>query len=349
MVRAASVLVLSVLGTAGILLTAARYMPAHREPAQLGLQVAGPGPTLTISWNPEAVPDREVQMAELMIVDGGYAPTMVPLAVEELRRGSLNYVRSSGNVEVRLRLHRTDGKLQQHVARFLSGAPVVDEQRAAVTPVVTERPADSQVRAAEPLPVAPPAKREVKQENERARQRLTLVPPPQQERKAVQPLMAAADLPVSSTVLPQPALPTAQLPPPPPQPVQAQPAKPVAAAQKASGRAIWTGRLGPDGVLLIDRGRPSSGALSGRIPARMSRVRVHAADLVDSGIVVYAERSGVEAPSAANGWNLTTYRPDPKRARTVSVLEQPSAQNGYRLMVRAEGKPVTMVVIDWQE
>jgi hypothetical protein len=70
---------------------------------------------------------------------------------------------------------------------------------------------------------------------------------------------------------------------------------------------------------------------------------------VDSGIVVYADRSGVEPPSAANGWNLTTYRPDPKRSRSISVLEQPSPQNGYRLMVRAEGRPVTMIVIDWQE
>ena len=91
------------------------------------------------------------------------------------------------------------------------------------------------------------------------------------------------------------------------------------------------------------------GALNGHMPAKLSLARVHSADLVEAGIVVYGNSNLVEAPSASNGWNLTTYRADPKRANDLEILEHPSAQNNYRLMIRGQSRPVSVIVIDWQE
>lgn len=87
------------------------------------------------------------------------------------------------------------------------------------------------------------------------------------------------------------------------------------------------------------------------MPSRECRVRVYGGELRDSGLVVYTgsgpER--VEPPSAANGWNVTTFRPDSKRSRDVSVVEAPSQSNNWqRLIVRGE-RPVSVLVIDWEE
>jgi hypothetical protein len=80
---------------------------------------------------------------------------------------------------------------------------------------------------------------------------------------------------------------------------------------------------------------------------------VYPADLASSGIMVYTQdgtSSKVEPPSAGNGWNLTTYKQDSKRSRSLTVLEHPNPQNDYKkLLVRAEGRPITMLVIQWEE
>jgi len=95
------------------------------------------------------------------------------------------------------------------------------------------------------------------------------------------------------------------------------------------------------------------GTLSGPLPQGAASFKVYAADLGDSGIVVYsgaARRDAVEPPSSANGWNLTTYNPDKKRARSLSVLEYPGQQNGWkRLLIRSEDRNLSMLVIDWAE
>ena len=51
-------------------------------------------------------------------------------------------------------------------------------------------------------------------------------------------------------------------------------------------------------------------------------MRIYPADLRESGIMVYtqADKERIETPSAANGWNLTTYRPDAKRARDITAI-----------------------------
>jgi hypothetical protein len=81
-------------------------------------------------------------------------------------------------------------------------------------------------------------------------------------------------------------------------------------------------------------------------------VRVFPADLTPAGIVVYTDGSKqqVEPPGAANGWNLTMYRADPKRYRDVTVVEAPNQSNNWqKLMVRSEQRAVSMLVVEWEE
>ena len=81
-------------------------------------------------------------------------------------------------------------------------------------------------------------------------------------------------------------------------------------------------------------------------------MRIYPADLAESGIVVYTQESKqrVETPSAANGWNLTTYRPEAKRSRDITVMETPSTANNWqRLMIRSEQRAVSMLLIEWEE
>ena len=82
-------------------------------------------------------------------------------------------------------------------------------------------------------------------------------------------------------------------------------------------------------------------------------MRVYAADLADSGIVIYTNGSrpnAVEPPRPDNGWNLTTYAFDPKRSRGASVVEYPGPKNDWkRLLIRSEDRSITMLVIDWED
>ena len=105
-------------------------------------------------------------------------------------------------------------------------------------------------------------------------------------------------------------------------------------------------------ILLVDGRRPSAGALTGRMPSGPSRIQIYPADLAESGIVVYTQdnKQRIETPSAANGWNLTTYRPDGRRSHDITVLETPGVVNNWqRVMIRAEQRPVSMLVIEWEE
>jgi hypothetical protein len=54
-----------------------------------------------------------------------------------------------------------------------------------------------------------------------------------------------------------------------------------------------------------------------------------------------------ERASAQNGWNNTTFTLDPKRAAGVKVIEQPSAQNGYKLVLESSPK-VSVVILEWR-
>ena len=103
---------------------------------------------------------------------------------------------------------------------------------------------------------------------------------------------------------------------------------------------------------MVDRGRASTGALNGSIPAGPIRISAYAAELVDGGMVIYTrapQEARSEPPGARNGWNATVFQHDAKRSRDIGVVEAPSERNGWRLVLRSEARGVSVIVFDWQE
>ncbi|HYP05549.1 MAG TPA: Mov34/MPN/PAD-1 family protein [Bryobacteraceae bacterium] len=331
--------------------------PPDPPPQTLGLTLSNTADQLTVRWDRNAELIQSSVGGELIITDGPQT-TRIPLAIDSLTGGTLAYMRRSGKVEVRLRARSRDNELHEDVAHFVGPEPqprpepiTVERQTAAADPNVVRMKAEMErlngelarmrtapAERAASRPAAPP------QASVPVPQAFTAPPP----NIAVAPAATSSSspsvpLPQVSAAPPPTAAPVAQ-----PQPQQA-PAKPT---QLSRGRAIWTGMLPRGAVLAFDGRRPSSGALTGRMPDGPSRVRVYPGDLREAGIVVYTQgdRERIESPSAANGWNLTTYKPDAKRARDVAVLETPSAANNWqRILVRSEQRPISILVVEWEE
>ncbi|MCC6586854.1 MAG: hypothetical protein IT168_09200 [Bryobacterales bacterium] len=133
------------------------------------------------------------------------------------------------------------------------------------------------------------------------------------------------------------------------------PGQPVRTDGPAAGRAIWTGNLPKDGILLFANGRPSSGTLTGQLPNGPMRVRVYPGELAKGGIVVYApgdpeyEDFNAKAPDPANGWNQTQLKGNKRRAAALSVLEAPAPQNGWgKMVLRNTERPVSVIFVEWE-
>jgi proteasome lid subunit RPN8/RPN11 len=127
----------------------------------------------------------------------------------------------------------------------------------------------------------------------------------------------------------------------------------VTSPKPTSGRLIWNGHLNAWASLEIDGGRASSGHLTGKLPAAPVKVKVHPASFAARGIEVFAD----ELPSAkerreqasGNSGLRTVYRRNPTLAGDLVVTETPSAQNNWkRIGVRAKGRPVSVIVVDWR-
>jgi hypothetical protein len=110
-----------------------------------------------------------------------------------------------------------------------------------------------------------------------------------------------------------------------------------------------------DSLLVIDGGRPSTGALTGSIPQGPVRVRAYPGELVNGGIVVYS-RSGdgrasgySEAPGPQNGWNTTVFQQDAQRAAELRALEIPSAANNWgKTILRNSNRPLSVLFLEWE-
>ena len=173
------------------------------------------------------------------------------------------------------------------------------------------------------------------------------VAPPKRDKPADAPQTTAAARPPapapSAPVSPAPAPATS---------IAATPS-PAAVAPPASGRLIWTGKLLKNGILTIERGRPSTGVLNGSLPAGAAQVSAYPGDLTSEGMTLFTPDTKyahpqTEAPGAHNGWNRTTYTWDAKRAGAIRIVEQPGPQNGYKLVLRSEAAKVSVLVIDWR-
>jgi hypothetical protein len=127
-------------GALAVLLLAAgafgvwRYWAAGRLNAPLSLWVADVGGQLLIEWDRTAGPIRSARSGIIEIRDGG-PPKYIPLDPERLREGSVDYVRRSEMVDVKLRVDTASGAHAQELIRFV-GQPVL---RPAAEDVVKER------------------------------------------------------------------------------------------------------------------------------------------------------------------------------------------------------------------
>jgi proteasome lid subunit RPN8/RPN11 len=341
--------------------------PTRQEPAPMWVHVSDAGNQLTITWNRSSPTVANARTAEILITDGDQQTARVPLDKESLSRGTISYVRHSGNVEVRMRVQSQADRFLEEVVRFIGPeiapppAPIVPVKRDEPDPEVLRMKAEMERLKKELVRAQPdgtrtrsvPVQQAIRAtDTSRGRFPAPVKPsspvPGAPNISDIRPPVLTSQTQLSSPVLPVPAW----------QPAIAKPPAPpgqqrTVSRKPASGRAIWTGRLPKGGLLLFDGLRPSVGTLNGPLPQKAAHFRVYAADLGDSGIVVFSgatRRDAVEPPSAANGWNLTSYNADPKRARSVSVLEYPGQQNGWkRLLVRSEDRTLSMLVIDWTE
>jgi hypothetical protein len=117
---------------------------------------------------------------------------------------------------------------------------------------------------------------------------------------------------------------------------------------------IWTGYLERGDSVTVEGRRATEGSLNGTLPRAPLRVTTYPGDLSGGGLRVYsgdrsqASRNSFEPKSAANGWQETRFVYDAERAGGVVVAETPSGRNGYKLIFRCIGKPVSVVLIEWR-
>ena len=318
------------------------------------LRLTGSGDNLLIEWTNPVTPLPEASRGALDIFDGVAGKLTIPLDRDSIRKGTLTYARNSGNVEVRLRLYGPDSISSETVARYVKPIEQPPEQQMVVR--IGESPDRKAAVVARSVEVAPDARAPVLPNSEASTStvkplRRAILPQGTRSRQQsstvdmARAITGAEYAPQIGSSLSNPALL-------PRTPVQPAPAPAAAAASLASGRTLWSGELRRGGILMIDGGQPSIGALNGNLPKGPIRINAHPAELVDGGIVVYtgaAKEALSEPPSARNGWNLTIYRNDPKRLADIGVVEIPSERNNWRLIVRGGGRSVGLIVLDWTQ
>ncbi|MGA3079245.1 MAG: protein kinase [Bryobacteraceae bacterium] len=127
-------------------------------------------------------------------------------------------------------------------------------------------------------------------------------------------------------------------------------AKTAIANLHRNGKIIWVGSLPADGLLDIDAKRASSGNIVGELPGVPVRVAAWPARLGGKEITIFSPTARPsEGPNSENGGRENVYKADLKRASEVSIIESPSAQNGWkRLSLHSKSSKLTAIVIEWE-
>jgi hypothetical protein len=343
--------------------------------AGLSLREVDAGGQLRIDWNRNSRVIRESRSGALEIEDGSLK-VHDELSQEHLRAGSITYLRTTGNVLVRLLVRGADQSTLTEISRFLGPPPataataptiataapidVGSPYRPAIDQLAKEQSAKQDRGDAAPVerapeqavqqvePVEHPSNRTplpvpVNSERARptpARRRLVLppdgVPPPTDPFLPAPPMIAANTAAATATFVPQ--LPALL------KPVDQGP---------AAGKIIWTGKLAKGGTIQILGDRVSQGHITGALPGAPVRVRVLPSELTQEGLRIFtadARSIGApEAPGAQNGWNRTVYVLNPKKAGEIGILEAPGQQNAWnRLVLRAERGGHSIIVLRWE-
>ncbi len=331
---------------------------------------------LQIAWNGAAPPISRAKSGSIDIEDHG-VQTQLTLTPADLRSGSLFYERLSGDVVVRLTVDVPGGAPIVEMTRFLRPgeplAPLPSRAKAASKPAVqtplpapfkpeAKRPPDTKKTAdvtteSKKIPAGPSPPPPATVASSPVRHIVPFRAPESAPRQSAPDIRSLAPPTIENapatqssalnSVIEQPSRPPAA-PVPAAVPHTSNPA-PVA----ASGRIIWTGRLSKNGRLILDRNHASSGAIVGSLPTTAARVSAYPGDLTSAGITLFTSdprysQPVSEKPGAQNGWNTTTYTWDPKRAGGIRIVEQPTPQNGYKLVLQCDVPKVSVVVLDWR-
>jgi proteasome lid subunit RPN8/RPN11 len=326
------------------LLFAAWRISAGRTLAPIALQLHDEGGRIRISWNSDSAALKDAKEGRLVIRDGTHSVEH-RLKPADLKRGSMQYLRSADNVQVRLTVLRNGQQPTEEWTSFIGpslqhtepapaipkaepgadAASELDKQKAAEAARLEalkaeearlrtemQRLEQARIRAEEErlAQARQQAEREHKLQRvaEEAKSELARL---QQQLKAAPPIVAPSGAP---------ELPPAQPPQSTPGAKQAEadlvrtnapatrrePASPTYSGPD-SGRIIWTGDLPKNGILSIQEARASLGALTGRLPRQPIRIRAYPAELSERGITIFTS--------------------DPKHAR--GIHEAPSRENGW--------------------
>ncbi len=319
------------------------------KPSRQGLSLSATdtGGELRIAWDRTASSITHATGGSLDIDDRGLR-TLVRLTQADLRSGSVFYARQSGDVTVRMSVDLPGNAPLAEMTRFLR--PV-----APAAPPVNQPVGQASRPAEQPAPVRPapvvtrhiipfrPPTAAVPQTSSAIPAAIPVIAPPKIDSLTPPPQSNAI-----TSVLEAPALLSA---PAPSRPKAAAPA--ASGSSAASGRIIWTGRLSKNGRLVVEANRPSSGAISGALPAAAVHVSAYPGDLTAAGMTLFTSdpryaKPLTEAAGTGNGWNPTTYTWDPKRAAGIKVLEQPNLQNGYKLVLESQAAKLSVVVLEWR-
>lgn len=328
--------------TALLLIAAAFLGYWLMKPSRQGLALSATdtGGELRIAWDRTSSPITHATGGSLDIDDHGLR-TQVKLTQADLRSGSVFYARQSGDVAVRMSVDLPGNAPLEEMTRFLR--PVARTARPAKEPVEQASRAVEQPTPPRPAPTVARHIIPFRAPAAAAKQTSAAIPaiaPPKIDNLSQPPQSNALN-----SVLGTPALPSA--------PAPSRPKSPTPAAVVSSGRIIWTGKLSKNGRLVVEANRPSTGALSGALPAAAVHVSAYPGDLTGAGMTLFtADRRYAkpltEAAGAANGWLPTTYTLDPKRAAAIKVLEQPNPRNGYKLVLESDTAKLSVVVLEWR-
>jgi proteasome lid subunit RPN8/RPN11 len=336
------------------------WIGSTRASADFSLHAIEVGGQLRIDWSREPKVARQSETGALEIEDGT-VKLVNALSSEQLRAGSLTYVRTTGDVVVRLKVRDGKQTAVTRMARFVgmpvaiaAPPPIGSAARSAETPeadrvplrrkpepeprLTKAKPKATPVTAKEdrrklesprPLPaVVAPARRFMAPNHKVSAPREIAVPPP--------PLIAANGVPAMAALMPR------------------LPAPHRAAEQgPRAGKIIWAGRLTRRGTIQILGNHASQGHLTGALPGAPVRVVVFPAELTQDGLRIYTADPKLvgpsEAPGSQNGWNRTQYVLNARQAGDIRVVEAPGTQNSWnKLVLRAERGDYSIVVLRWE-
>ena len=343
-----------------VCLAAALFWTARfRGSAGLSLHELDAGGHLRIDWNHNARIIGQGESGALEIEDGSFK-LHHELSQEHLRTGSATYLRTTGNVLVRLLVRGADQSTFSEITRFL-GPPV-----AAAAPIDTgpagpsatkdgtaARPGQREPEHVQPMdrpsyqiardaPVQADSARQTTPASALKRQQLILPPAgssrPEEPMLPAPPVIAPNAAATMATYIPHLPIPA--------------PLNPVDQGPSV-GTIIWTGKLARSSTIQILGNRASQGRVTGGLPGIPVRVQVFPSELIQEGLRVFtADPESInppEAPGAQNGWNRTVYVLNPRKAGEISILEAPGQPNAWnRLILRAERGDHSIIVLRWE-